>query len=89
MMNIKKIVKVMFDKVVNRYLITCNEKFIFDVNDITEVHHGRYQGITIFLIHKDSYDAVLSDFIYTSNYCGASSNNDTLLGISKYREMII
>lgn len=44
--------------------------------DITKIHvidDGDYQGTTIYLIPKDTYQPYASDYIWTHNYYGSCS----------------
>lgn len=59
-----------------------------DIKHITEIDDGDYQGTLIFLIHRETYQPTVSDYIYTSVDYGSCSGCDTLLGISGYDEDI-
>lgn len=48
------------------------------------IDDGDYQGTQIFVIHKDTYQPDIEEYVYTSNYYGSCSGCDTLLSISHY-----
>ena len=81
----RKLVELLFTKVINPYLKSCGKKDLYNINEITELTQGSYQGVSIFIIHKNSYDGDLSNFVYTTNYFGSCSGCDTLLRISNYK----
>ena len=60
----------------------------FDIEKITVIDDGDYQGTQIFLIPKDTYQPSLSDYVYTHTYYGSCSGCDTLQGISCYSSEI-
>lgn len=68
-----------------QYLKSCGKKDLYNINEITELTQGSYQGVPIFIIHKDGYDGDLSNFVYTTNYFGSCSGCDTLIRISNYK----
>lgn len=74
----KKIIKLIFEYVINDEDISFNTERIHEIND------GSYQGTIIFIVPKDTYQPDLDDYVYTHNYYGSCSGCDTLLGISGY-----
>lgn len=58
----------------------------FDVEKMTVIDDGDYQGTTIYLIPKDTYQPCASDYLVTDNYYGSCSGCDTLLAISGYSD---
>ena len=81
----ENLVKLLFDIVINP---ECDkhysDKFLTD--DIDEIDHGNYEGIVIFILHKDTYEPSISDYVYTHVYYGSCSGCDTLQGIHHYEE---
>ena len=45
---------------------------------------GDYQGTRIYVLHTDTYQPDLCDYIITHNYYGSCSGCDTLLSITEY-----
>ena len=56
----------------------------FDINKITEIDDGDYQGTLLFLVPLDIYQPAEYDYITTYVGYGSCSGCDTLLGISNY-----
>lgn len=56
----------------------------FELNSITVIDNGDYQGTQIFMISLDVYQPDPENYIYTHTYYGSCSGCDTLLGISRY-----
>jgi hypothetical protein len=68
-------------------LITCvlNATYTdYDVDNLTVIDHGDYQGTILFIVPKSSYQPNVEDYIYTSTYYGSCSACDTLQAISGY-----
>lgn len=78
----KDIVKLLFEKVINVDLKYDSEKF--DIENIKVIDDGNYQGTQIFIIHRDSYQPDISEYVYTHTYYGSCSGCDTLLAILDY-----
>ena len=57
-----------------------------DIEHITEVDDGDYQGTLIYLIPSKTYQPSITDYIWTSVDYGSCSGCDTLLSISGYDE---
>lgn len=81
----KKLVKILFDVVINPKLDS-NCHTIFNTDDIIEIDHGDYQGNLIFILHKDTYQPYVfdSDYVYTNVCYGSCSGCDTLQAIQAY-----
>ena len=77
----EEIVKILFDKVINK-----DEEEPFDTENICVIDDGSYQGTQIFILHKDTYQPGIEDYVYTNTYYGSCSGCDTLLRISSYDE---
>lgn len=77
----KDIIKLLFDLVINK-----DEQFEngFDTENILVIDDGDYQGTEIFILHRDSYQPSIEEYVYTNTYYGSCSGCDTLLGISNY-----
>lgn len=75
------IVKVLFKFIINK-----NNEDKYDINDIKKIDDGDYQGSQIFILHKETYQPDITEYVYTSNYYGSCSGCDTLLSISNYDE---
>ena len=58
----------------------------FDISKMTVIDDGDYQGTTIYIIPKDTYQPSISDYVITDNYYGSCSGCDTLLAISEYSD---
>lgn len=78
----EKIVKILFEKVVNRDLECDRDKF--NTEDLVKIDDGEWQGTQIFILHKDSYQPNVEEYVYTSTYYGSCSSCDTLQEISSY-----
>lgn len=50
-----------------------------DENKVTEIDNGDYQGTLIYLIPRNCYQPMVSDYVYTSVFYGSCSGCDTLL----------
>lgn len=74
----EKIVKLLFEKVINRDEFGCD---MYNTGDIKTIDDGDYQGTQIFILHKDIYPPSVADYIYTDTYYGSCSGCDTLLSI--------
>ena len=77
--NYEEIVKVLFDEVINK-----GEEDTFDTKEILVMDDGNYHGTQIFILHKDTYQPEIEDYVYTNTYYGSCSGCDTLLSISSY-----
>lgn len=51
---------------------------------IDVIDHGDYQGTNLFIIHKDTYQPGISDYLITHNSYGSCSGCDTLQSIHEY-----
>ena len=75
----EKIVKALFDNVINQENEFDSEKF--NTDEITVIDNGSWQGTQIFLLHRDIYQPSTEDYIYTDTYYGSCSGCDTLQAI--------
>lgn len=83
--NYKKLVKILFDIVINPKLDS-NCHTIFNTDDIIEIDHGNYCGNLIFILHKDIFQPSVynNDYVYTNVFYGSCSVCDTLQSIQGY-----
>jgi len=56
----------------------------FNVDKMTIIDDGDYQGTQIFIIPKDCYQPSVDDYIVTDTYYGSCSGCDTLQAICAY-----
>ena len=88
----KDLVKLLFELIINPEtehvsgLLEYGAKF--DTEHITIIDDGDYSGTQIFILHKDTYEPYIDDYISTHVYYGSCSGCDTLLGISNYEDGI-
>lgn len=59
-----------------KYVGTLEE---LDENKVTEIDNGDYQGTLIYLIPRNCYQPMVSDYVYTSVFYGSCSGCDALL----------
>lgn len=58
----------------------------FDISKMTVIDDGDYQGTTIYIIPKDTYQPGIYDYLITNNYYGSCSGCDTLESIREYED---
>jgi len=73
------LVRLLFNLVINPYL-TDNGQTVFAL-DIAGVDDGDYQGTQLFILHRDTYQPDISDYVVTHQYYGSCSGCDTLMAI--------
>ena len=56
----------------------------YDVDKMTVINHGDYQGTQLFIIPKDTYQPSIEDYLFVHNYYGSCSGCDTLQSINDY-----
>lgn len=56
----------------------------YNTSEIHVIDDGDYQGTQIFLIHKDEYQPLISDYLITNTFYGSCSGCDTLQAICEY-----
>ena len=56
----------------------------FNINKMTVIDDGNYQGTQIFIIPKDTYQPNIDDYLITHTYYGSCSGCDVLEGIRNY-----
>jgi hypothetical protein len=79
------LVKLIFDLVINPDVNTYNDN-IFVTDEIDVLDHGDYQGTLIFILHRDTYQPCVDEYIYTYVYYGSCSGCDTLQAMHNYDE---
>ena len=62
-------------------LIEADDYSGFDLNKMTVIDDGDYQGTQIFIIPTDTYQPGIGDYVLTHTYYGSCSGCDTLLSI--------
>lgn len=75
------LVKILFDIIINPYLEEYESKFDTDKEKIQVIDDGDYQGTLIFILHRNTYQPDISEYIYTYVNYGSCSGCDTLLRI--------
>ena len=58
----------------------------FNLDNITVIDDGDYQGTQIYIIPIDTYQPSVSDYVMTHNYYGSCSGCDTLQSIHEYED---
>lgn len=73
------IVKILFEEVINPY-VEDHDDFIdgYDIDKMTVIDDGDYQGTLIFVIPEDVYQPCADEYLFTHNYYGSCSGCDTL-----------
>ena len=56
----------------------------WDLDKMTVIDDGDYQGTQIFIIPTDTYQPSVEDYVMTDTYYGSCSGCDTLEAISEY-----
>ena len=56
----------------------------WDLDKMTVIDDGDYQGTQIFIIPTDTYQPSVEDYVMTDTYYGSCSGCDTLKAISSY-----
>ena len=77
----KLIVKKIIELVINDE----DEFETYDIERMTVIDDGSYQGTQIFIIPRKTYQPDADDYIFTHNYYGSCSGCDTLQAIHWYR----
>jgi hypothetical protein len=56
----------------------------YNLNEISVIDNGHYQGTRIFFIHEDTYQPCASDYLYCNVNYGSCSGCDTFEAIRQY-----
>lgn len=75
------IVKALFEEVINKEEIN---GYKFNLECMTVIDNGDYQGTQIFIIPLDVYQPDVNSYVITNTYYGSCSGCDTLLAIDSY-----
>ena len=81
----KFLVKLIFEIVINPDINVCGDG-IFDTDEIDVLDHGDYQGTLIFILHRNTYQPCVDEYVYTYVEYGSCSGCDTLQSIHRYDE---
>jgi hypothetical protein len=77
-----------YEDIVKKIFEICIPKAInngsWDLESMTVIDDGHYQGTQIFIIPIDSYQPSVEDYVMTDTYYGSCSGCDTLLSICDY-----
>jgi hypothetical protein len=76
------IVKALFKNVINQGETDHWNKF--NIEEMTLIDDGDYQGTQIFIIPLDTYQPNIEDYVVTNTYYGSCSGCDTLLAINEF-----
>lgn len=74
----QELVKLLFDIIINSEIHYSTK---YDTDKILVIDDGDYQGTQIFILHKDTYQPDVEDYIYTNTYYGSCGGCDTLMSI--------
>jgi len=82
-----------YEKIVRKLFEICITKAgdlddKWDLEQLTIIDHGEYQGTQIFIVPVNTYQPYITDYIMTHNHYGSCSGCDTLQGIHEYDEGI-
>lgn len=75
------IVELLFEKIINQEEI---EGYEFDIDKMTVIDDGDYQGTQIFIIPLNSYQPDETQYVVTNTYYGSCSGCDTLQAIQSH-----
>lgn len=67
-------------------VLNSHDKYTFVTDEMVVIDHGDYQGTQIFILHLDTYQPGVEDYIFTNNYYGSCSGCDALQRISDYSD---
>jgi len=79
----RRIVHLIFDNVINPYMID-NRLKPFDLQKLTEIDDGQYQGTLLYLIPRNDYQPSAWEYIITCVEYGSCTVCDILQGIHCY-----
>lgn len=74
------IVALLFEKIINRDV----DYGEYDTENILVIDDGDWQGTQIFILHKNTYQPSIEEYVYTNTYYGSCSGCDTLQAIQDY-----
>lgn len=82
----KKLVRILFDGVINPYLVDVKGMNPYDVMDdeVTLIDNGSYQGTQLFALHLEAYQPSSWEYVFTFQEYGSCSGCDLLQSIQRY-----
>lgn len=89
-----ELVRALFDIVINPELdkhdtgFAYSQKYDTSTKSILVIDDGDYQGSQIFVLHQNTCQPDVNDYVYTNSYYGSCSGCDTLQGITEYTDGI-
>lgn len=75
----ESLVRLLFNIVINPAMVKP-----FNTENIIELDDGDWQGTQVFILHRNTYQPDICDYVYTNTYYGSCSGCDTLMAISGY-----
>ena len=78
--------KQIVEKLFELCITNADEHCGFNIERMTVIDDGDYQGTKLFIIPKDTYQPSVDDYITTHTYYGSCSGCDTLQSICEYDE---
>lgn len=78
----KDLVKLLFDIVINPEIKDDYSKY--NTKSIQIIDDGGYWGTLIFILHRDTCEPYINDYVYTNSCYGSCTYCDTLADIHKY-----
>ena len=76
--------KQIVEKLFELCITNADEHYGFNIERMTVIDDGDYQGTKLFIIPKDTYQPSVDDYITTHTYYGSCSGYDTLQSICGY-----
>lgn len=76
--------KQIVEKLFELCITNADEHYGFNIERMTVIDDGDYQGTKLFIIPKDTYQPSVDDYITTHTYYGSCSGCDTLQSICGY-----
>jgi hypothetical protein len=76
--------KQIVEKLFELCITNADEYCGFNIERMTVIDDGNYQGTKLFIIPKDTYQPSVDDYITTHTYYGSCSGCDTLQSICGY-----
>ena len=76
--------KQILKKIFELCLLKADNYTNFDLDRMTVIDDGDYQGTQIFIIPKNTYQPSVEDYVMTNTYYGSCSGCDTLQAICDY-----
>lgn len=71
-----ELVELLFNLVINPEM-----DYKFNTDDMVELDNGGYQGTLIFILHRDTYQPDVTDYVYTNTSYGSCGYCDVLESI--------